>query len=100
MAKSKQKFWWKSHQCPDCGCWHNEQISVHGQGSANSRTWGSIKGKFAFDRSAIKSQATYRVWKNPETGEWEKHPNPKWSDDHQKYPVINCCKHYGKKVSQ
>ena len=89
MARFARKFKYQSHQCKrGCGTWHNEWIYVHKSGTACSRTFGTKKGPFAFDRSAKKTQATYRVKKVGD--KWQKDAkNPAWKDTK---PVQVCCR--------
>jgi len=87
MGRHLKRIKWKASKCPRCEMWLNTYIYVYRNGSC-ARTYGTHKGRFAYDANAIKAKATFRVLKVD--GTWVKHPtNPAWKDNKR---VCSCCR--------
>jgi len=86
MGRYLKRIKLSATQCPQCKMWLNTYVYVYRNGAC-ARTYGTLKGRFAFDKFAVKAKATFRVKKINE--EWVRHPsNPKWADTEQ---VKSCC---------
>ena len=78
----------RSYKCLNCGMHYNEYVYIYKSGSACLRTFGTRKGRWAFDRQATKPCNTLRAEKVD--GKWVKHrKSPGWKAD--RTPVTRCC---------
>ena len=88
MSRFKSKAKNRSYRCLSCGMHYNEWVYIYSCGSACLRTYGTRKGRWAFDRQASKPCNTLRAEKVD--GKWVKHrKSPGWKRDRTR--VTPCC---------